>query len=115
MKGENVLIVLCTVPSEKEGRGIAGALVERELAACVNLIPSIRSIYRWEGRVCDEAELLMVVKTTPPALQEVKRTIQELHSYDLPEILALPVSGGDRRYLDWVAGAVRPGRPASPS
>jgi periplasmic divalent cation tolerance protein len=108
-----VVVVLCTVSTEEEGRAIAAALVEREQAACVNLVPSIRSVFRWKGEVCDEAEQLLIIKTTQPSLMDAKRTIRELHSYELPEILALPVCDGDRRYLDWVTTAVerKPGRP----
>jgi periplasmic divalent cation tolerance protein len=107
-----VVVVLCTVSSEEEGRAIAATLVERRHAACVNLIPSIRSVFRWEGKVCDETEQLLIIKTTQPSLADAKRTIQETHSYELPEILALAVSDGDRRYLEWVTAAVlqEPGR-----
>ncbi len=108
MSDTPILVVLCTVSSDQEGRTIAGALVERRQAACVNLIPRIRSIFRWKGKVCDEEEGLLIVKTTPAMLENVRQTIRDLHSYELPEILALPVAGGDSGYIDWVAGEVGP-------
>ena len=108
MSTPEVLVVLCTVSSDQEGRTIAGALVERGQAACVNLIPQVRSIFRWKGQVCDEAEGLLIVKTTPAMLENVRQTIRDLHSYELPEILAIPVAGGDPAYIDWVAGEIGP-------
>ncbi|MFQ5878043.1 MAG: divalent-cation tolerance protein CutA [Acidobacteriota bacterium] len=110
MTDRTVLVVLCTVASEKEGLGIAQALVSREEAACVNLVPTIRSVYRWKGKVWKETEQMMLIKTTRPMLEDVRRTIKELHSYELPEILALQVSEGDETALSWIASSVKAGR-----
>ncbi len=106
----NVLIVHCTVPSEKEGLNIAQELVSREQAACVNLVPMVRSVYRFKGKVWKETEQLMLIKTTRPMFEDLKRTIRELHSYELPEILALDVVDGDEAALKWVAASVKAGR-----
>jgi periplasmic divalent cation tolerance protein len=104
------LIVFVTTSSEKEASGIASALVEREEAACVNIIPMVRSVYRWKDKVWNETEQLLVIKTTAAAFEDIKRTVKELHSYELPEILALPVSQGEPQVLSWIGASVRPGR-----
>lgn len=110
MSPHNALIVLCTASNEKEAMTIAQALVEREEAACVNLVPMVRSVYRWKGKVWNETEQLLIIKTTAPAFEDVKRTVKELHSYELPEILALPVSDGEPNALAWIGNSVRHGR-----
>ena len=101
MSESQVHAVLVTAPST-EAEGLARALVEEGLAACVNLIPGIRSFYRWEGQVQDDSEVLLVIKTGSERCDALAERVRELHSYDLPEVLALPVAGGSRRYLDWV-------------
>ncbi len=103
-------MVFCTVSTEKEAVDIAETLVQREEAACVNVVPMVRSIYRWKGQVLNEAEQLMIIKTTQPMLEDVKRTVKELHSYELPEIVAVNVSDGDRNALNWIASVVKGGR-----
>jgi len=110
MSDTAVLLVLCTAATEKEAVGIAQALVQREEAACVNIIPMIRSVYRWKGKVWNEAEQLLLIKTVRPLFDDVRRTVKELHSYELPEILALPVGEGDEKALQWIAGCVKSGR-----
>jgi len=110
MSTSSVLIVLCTAATEKEALAIAQALVEREQAACVNLVPMIRSVYRWKGKIWNETEQLLIVKTTAQAFDDVKRTVKELHSYELPEILALPVADGEANALAWIGTSVRHGR-----
>jgi periplasmic divalent cation tolerance protein len=101
-----ILVVLCTCPDEATAKRIAGALVARRRAACVNLVGPVRSVFVWEGEVCDESEMLLIAKTTEegyPALEEI---VHELHPYDVPEVIAVPVAAGSRPYLDWVAGSV---------
>jgi len=107
MNNPSVILVLVTAATEKEAAGIAQALVEREEAACVNVVPMIRSIYRWKGKVWNEAEQMLIIKTTAPALEDVKRTVKELHSYELPEILAVSVADGEASALDWIRASVR--------
>jgi periplasmic divalent cation tolerance protein len=104
------LIVLVTTATDKEAATIASALVEREEAACVNIVPMVRSVYRWKDKVWNETEQLLVIKTTAAAFDDVKRTVKELHSYELPEILALPVAQGEPSVLSWIGASVRPGR-----
>ena len=98
------VIVLSTADSPERAQRIASALVEQRQAACVSIVPGIRSIYRWEGRICDDAELLLVIKTTEEHFEAVRSAIRLLHSYQVPEILALRVQDGDREYLDWLSG-----------
>ena len=100
---KSILAVLCTCPDEETARRLAGGLVEEKLAACVNVLPGIRSIYRWQGEVQDDAEVLMVIKTTRSAYDRLADWLEEHHPYDLPEVIALPVSEGLAAYLDWVA------------
>ena len=98
----DVLVVLCTCPDAPTAGRLAGELVERRLAACVNVLPEIRSIYRWHGAIQDDGEALMVVKTTGSAYAQLESWLAEHHPYDVPEILALPVARGSAAYLDWV-------------
>jgi periplasmic divalent cation tolerance protein len=95
-------VVLVTAGSDDEARTLAGAIVERGLAACVNVLPPIRSVYRWKGRVQEDEERLLVIKSSRKLLPVLRETILELHSYEVPEILALPVEAGDPAYLRWM-------------
>ena len=103
------LVVLTTAGSEEQARSIAEALVEKNLAACVNLLPGIRSIYRWKGKLWDDEEILLLIKTTSDAMDAVGETIRSLHSYELPEMLALPVAHADTAVLEWLCSSVSPG------
>jgi periplasmic divalent cation tolerance protein len=102
----NACIVLTTAGSVDEARKIARALVERKLAACVNIVPHIESVYRWQGKIETSAEWLLVVKTEAAAFEGVRATIEALHSYELPECIMLEVSEGDNEYLDWIDASV---------
>ncbi len=105
---EPLQVVLITAPDPETGRRLARALVEERLAACVNLVPGLRSIYRWEGAVEEEEESLLVVKTRADRLAMLTERVQALHPYDVPEVLALAVGGGSPAYLDWVRGEAAP-------
>ena len=96
-------IVLTTAGSQEEAHKIAHALVERELAACVNIVPQIESIYRWQGKVESASEWLLIIKTQVGLFERVRNAIKELHSYELPECVMLEVAGGDKEYLNWLA------------
>lgn len=98
----HVRVVLMTAPDEETAAKIARVLVEERLAACVNVLPRIRSIYRWQGQIEDAAEVLCLVKTVPERLTTLIARIKELHPYKVPEALALPVEAGLREYCDWV-------------
>jgi periplasmic divalent cation tolerance protein len=96
------VVVFCTAPAG-EAEDLARALVDARLAACVN-VTGVQSLYRWEGAVQDESERLLIVKTEHRLLVPLIERIQELHSYDLPEIIAMPIVGGSAPYLDWIRG-----------
>jgi len=98
----DVRVVLVTAPDAAAAEKLARALVDERLAACVNVVPGVRSFYRWEGRVQDDAEFLLVAKTREERVGALAARVDELHPYDLPEILELPASGGSEAYLDWV-------------
>ncbi len=102
-----VVAVLVTVPEAGKAADLARALVEERLAACGNVVPGIRSIYRWEGRVQDEGEALLVLKTARRRFPELLARVRALHPYEVPEILAIPVEEGNRAYLDWVDESTR--------
>jgi periplasmic divalent cation tolerance protein len=99
-------IVLSTAGSEEEARKIARHLVERQLAACVNLIPQVESIYRWQGKIETAREWLLLIKTRAETFSAVHQAIQELHSYDLPECIAIGVENGSAEYLEWIADSL---------
>jgi len=103
------LLVLITAGSEQEAGDIATALVAERLAACVNVVPGITSVYRWQGEVQRDREWLLVVKSRRDVLDDLVQRVRELHSYDLPETIALPLVGGSAPYLDWLMGEVREG------
>jgi len=110
----DAIIVFTTVGAEDLAVRIAEDLVSRELAACVNILPSIRSIYRWEGKLWDDTEWLLLVKTKRAAFPAVREAIRALHSYELPEVIAVPVVEGDERVLAWIGQSVR-GHDAPPT
>lgn len=98
-------IVLVTAASEQEAGAIASALVEQQLAACVACMP-VRSVFRWQGEVCQESEWQLIIKTNLQHFQQLEAKIQDLHSYDVPEIIALPIVAGQSAYLDWIVDQV---------
>jgi periplasmic divalent cation tolerance protein len=100
---ESIRVVLCTCPDERVASELATGLVESRLAACVNVLPRIRSIYRWQGDVQDEAESLMVIKTGETRVAALQGWLVEHHPYDVPEVIALPVEEGLPAYFEWVA------------
>ncbi len=102
----DVLLVLVTAPSAEVAADLARALVEARLAACGNVVPGLRSIYRWEGAVCDEPEVLLLLKTTRDRFEALKEEVLRRHPYQVPEVVALPVEAGSTAYLDWVRGQV---------
>ncbi len=99
-------IVLTTAGSQDEAHKIARTLVDRRLAACVNIIPQIQSIYRWQNKVEDAQEWLLLIKTTNQAFERVRDTIRELHSYELPECISISIEDGSAVYLDWIKESV---------
>jgi periplasmic divalent cation tolerance protein len=96
------IVVLVTCGSEEEALKIANALVEARLAACVSLIAPIRSIYRWEGKIWDEKEWLLIIKTQKQRFEAVEKKVKSLHSYSVPEIISLAIVEGSPSYLSWL-------------
>src|SRR5579863_4097872 len=100
-------IVLTAASSEDEARKIARHLVEHQLAACVNIVPQIESIYRWQGKVESSQEWLLLIKTTAERFPAVLDAVRELHSYDLPECIALNIEDGSSEYLQWIEDSLK--------
>ncbi len=96
------IVVFITASNEDEAAKIARTLVEARLAGCVNIIKNIRSIYSWQGKIEDEAEVLMIVKTPKPLFDALMKKVKELHSYTVPEIIAMPIIEGSEDYLKWL-------------
>jgi periplasmic divalent cation tolerance protein len=94
-------VVLVTSP-QAEATRIARELVDQRVAACVNIVSSVRSVYLWQGRVCDEAESLLVIKTTAAQFEQLRQRVIEAHPYDVPEVIALPITAGHLPYLEWI-------------
>jgi len=107
---EPVHVVLVTAPDLAAAERIGRSLVEEGLAACANLLPGVRSIYRWQGELHDEPEVLLIVKTRASLVAALAARVRALHPYELPEVLALPVAAGSEPYLAWVCNAA--GAPA---
>jgi periplasmic divalent cation tolerance protein len=103
-----ILVVYVTAP-EQDAPELARALVERKLAACANILPHVRSIFSWEGKVQDESESLMLLKTTRGAFESLRQAVVELHPYDVPEIIGVPVSSTHEAYAGWVRDCVAQG------
>jgi len=100
------MLVLTTVGTEEEANAIARELVCRRHAACVNVLPGVKSTYRWQGKVCRDTEFLLVIKTAADEYPQVESAIQELHSYALPEILGIEVAKGEASFLAWIGTAL---------
>jgi len=102
----NKRLVLTTASSKEEARRLAKELVERRLAACVNIVPNINSIYWWKEKVEESQEFLLLMKTTESAVPKLRDAIQELHSYEVPESIVLPIEDGSEKYLNWIEESV---------
>src|SRR5687768_6428382 len=101
------VVILSTAPSDEVATKVARALVEPGLAACVNIVPGVRSIYRWQGKLCDDQERLLVIKTRPARVEQAIAAIKQNHTYECPEAIVLPITGGAEAYLGWVAESTR--------
>ena len=100
-------MVLVTAASERDAGQIGRALVKAELAACVNVLPGIRSLFRWEGKIADEREVLMLVKSRADLFQPLSQEVRRLHRYTVPEIIAFPITHGTADYLAWIRKSTR--------
>ncbi|NIR49456.1 divalent-cation tolerance protein CutA [candidate division KSB1 bacterium] len=96
------IVVLVTCGSNEEAKKIADELVQSKLVACVNILASVQSVFYWEGKACDEQETLLIIKSVKRNLHEVIRKVTDIHSYDVPEVIALPIVAGSQEYLSWV-------------
>ena len=102
MVESNYLVILITVGSHEEARKISDALIGHRKAACVNIVPQVNSIFRWEGRIEDDKESLLVIKSRADLFQDIVDLVKGIHSYDVPEIIALPIVDGNPEYLSWI-------------
>ena len=107
MAKDEYLLVMCAFPSAEEARQIGTQLLQLQVAACVNLIPQVESVFRWKGEIQSESEVLALIKTTRDNYQEIEARIQELHPYDIPAVISVPVEKGASAYLNWVSEVTR--------
>jgi periplasmic divalent cation tolerance protein len=103
----NEILILSTTDTMDLAQKLASALVQSNEAACVNIVPGIRSVYCWEGKECNEAECLLLIKSSAEKFEAVRTTIRKLHSYEVPEIIALPITAGDSAYLAWLRASLQ--------
>ena len=103
---ESILLVYCTVANQDEAKSIATTLIEKKLAACCNIIPSIHSIYSWKGEIEESEESLMMIKTTQKKYEQLEKEIKMIHSYSVPEIIATKLETGSSAYIDWIIESV---------
>ncbi len=101
------MLALTTVSDPEEATRLARLLVEQRLAACVNILPGVQSVYRWQGAIETAAELLLIIKTSADLIPEVQATLAAHHSYEVPEFLVWPIQGGAENYLHWLLGSLR--------
>lgn len=98
----DAIVVMMTAPDRDEARRLADMLVAKEMAACVQMIPGMQSVYRWEGKIEEQDEILLIAKTLASKFAELEKEVRAMHSYETPEIIALPVIAGSERYLEWL-------------
>jgi len=106
---EEITVVMTSVGTEQQAVEISEELIARRLATCVNIVPCLRSIYRWKGKICEDTEYLLLIKTPKRLFERVSAAIREFHSYELPEILAMPVSVAEESFHRWILQMVEPG------
>ena len=104
------IAVFMTAPNAEEAGRLAEMLVEKRLAACVQMLPGMESVYRWQGKIEREREVLLIVKTTQAKFEELEKEVRAIHSYDTPEIVAVPLTAGSHPYLTWLEDSVGVGR-----
>jgi periplasmic divalent cation tolerance protein len=108
MTSHQFIVAMITVPSEEIGVKISESLLEKKLAACVNILPSINSLYTWQGKICNDKEILLIIKTRADFFEsEFVDTVKALHPYDEPEIIALPILMGSETYLKWIRAVTK--------
>ncbi|PWB72765.1 MAG: divalent-cation tolerance protein CutA [Holophagae bacterium] len=105
---EEITLIMTSVGTEQQAVEISEELIERRLATCINIVPCLRSIYRWKGKVCEDTEYLLLIKTPRRYFDRVSDAIREIHSYELPEILGFPIVNAEPHFQEWVLGMVQP-------
>ena len=100
------IVVLITAPSKNEAKKIANAIVESKVAACVNIVPMVESVFMWKGKKENAKESLLIVKTKKSCFEKLKQKVKKLHSYTTPEIISIPILQGEKSYLDWISKTV---------
>jgi periplasmic divalent cation tolerance protein len=109
MEANDAIAVFITTANSEEAARLADMLIERRLAACVQILPEMESVYRWQGKIERQKEVLLIAKTTNSRFEELERKVREIHSYETPEIVALPVTAGSPPYLEWLKSSVSAG------
>ncbi len=104
---KDYILVVVTASSMEEGERIARAVVDEGIAACCNILPEIRSIYRWKGKICDEREVMLFIKSRASLFNALRERVKELHSYEIPEIISFQIERGLEEYLKWIDGSVK--------
>jgi periplasmic divalent cation tolerance protein len=105
---EEITLIMTSVGTEQQAVEISEELIERRLATCINIVPCLRSIYRWKGKVCEDTEYLLLIKTPQRFFDKVSEAIREFHSYELPEILGFPITRAEANFHEWVLRMVQP-------
>jgi periplasmic divalent cation tolerance protein len=108
MTGDDPIVVFMTAANGEEATRLADLLIGAHLAACVQILPEMESVYRWEGKIERQSEILLLAKTTTGKFADLEREVRALHSYDTPEIVAVPIVIGSNPYLEWLAQSLRP-------
>lgn len=108
MSGDDAIAVFLTAPNGEEATRLADLLVGAQLAACVQIFPEMESVYRWQGKIERQSEILLIVKTTAGKFADLEREVRALHSYETPEIVAVPIVAGSNPYLEWLTASVKP-------
>ncbi|KAL6641146.1 hypothetical protein ACP70R_019327 [Stipagrostis hirtigluma subsp. patula] len=101
------IVVYVTVPNREAGKKLAGSIISEKLAACVNIVPGVESVYWWDGKVQSDAEELLIIKTRESLLDALTEHVKANHEYDVPEVIALPIKGGNQKYLEWLKNSTR--------
>ncbi|CAA7037829.1 unnamed protein product [Microthlaspi erraticum] len=101
------IVVYVTVPNREAGKKLANSIVQEKLAACVNIVPGVESVYEWEGKVQSDSEELLIIKTRQSLLESLTEHVNANHEYDVPEVIALPITGGSDKYLEWLKNSTR--------
>jgi periplasmic divalent cation tolerance protein len=106
---EDICLIMTSVGTEQQAVEISEELIAQRLATCINIVPCLRSIYRWKGKVCEDTEYLLLIKTPKRLFDDVSSAIREYHSYELPEILGFPITAAETSFHEWVLRMVQPG------